>query len=133
MKHPQNDDKRLRTLARALNHEMISFVMLMDATAPNTRGVRKALLEAALNVEIDISEVCYKRLATQHDRTLLHVRTMLDELSSLLYAVFQLQLMPAPIYTQCKLVIMQMKFLLPHSDHEAEAATSEVVRHAQMG
>ena len=132
MQHVQPDDQRLRTFASALNREMVAFVMSMDTKAPNTRALRNALLEATLNVDIDVSEVRCKQLAARHDGALRHVRTMLDELSSLLYAVFQRRLMSAPIYAQFKLVIMQMKFLLPHSEHELDAHyVADVVHHAE--
>jgi len=107
------DAVRLRNFANTLNGEMVSFVMSMDAQVPNTRTLRNALLDATVNIEIDISDARCTRLLNHHDESLQHLRANLDELGSLLYTVFQHRLIPAPIYAQFKLLIVQMKFLLP--------------------
>ena len=113
MNHTQYDKRRLRALANTLNQGIVTLVISLNNTAPEDKALSAALLEATLNVEIDVSVVRCKRLASSHDRSLLHIRNALDDLSCHLYAAFQRRLMPAIDYAQLKLIIVQMKFLIP--------------------
>ena len=113
MNHTRYDERRLRALANTLNQGIVTLVISMNNTAPDDKALSAALLEATLNVEIDVSDVRCKRLASSHDRSLLHIRNTLDDLSCHLYAAFQRRLIPAVDYAQLKLIIVQMKFLIP--------------------
>ena len=113
MNRTQYDERRLRALANTLNQGIVTLVISIGNSAPDDKALSAALLEATLNVEIDVSDVRCKRLASSHDRALLHIRNSLDDLSCHLYAAFQRRLMPAVDYAQLKLIIVQMKFLIP--------------------